>query len=77
MLNAREGEAPVFTSRISLSCPASAMTYNPCFSRLDVEAYLELGDDVGSTEEGRLLKGEHGVVALYECQFACLLPCLL
>jgi hypothetical protein len=33
---------------------------------LVVEAYLELGDDVGSTEEGRLLKGEHGVVALHE-----------
>ena len=28
-------------------------------------SYLELGDDVGGTEERRLLKGEHGVVALY------------
>jgi acyl-coenzyme A thioesterase PaaI-like protein len=30
-----------------------------------VETYLELGDDVGRTEEGRLLKGEHGVFALH------------
>lgn len=28
-------------------------------------SYLELVDDIGGTEEGRLLKGEHGVVALY------------
>lgn len=31
----------------------------------DIEAYLKLADDVGSTEEGRLLKGEHGVFALH------------
>jgi hypothetical protein len=28
-------------------------------------SYLELADNVGGTEERRLLKGEHGVVALY------------
>lgn len=28
-------------------------------------SYLELADNVGGTEEGRLLKGEHGVLALY------------
>jgi hypothetical protein len=48
------------------------MTYNP-FRDLDIEAYLELGDDVGSTEERRLLKGEHGVLALqgYVSSSAC------
>ena len=48
------------------------MTYNP-FRDLDIEAYLEFGDDVGSTEERRLLKGEHGVLALqgYVSSSAC------
>jgi hypothetical protein len=27
-------------------------------------AYLQLADNVGNTEERRLLKGEHGVLAL-------------
>jgi len=31
---------------------------------LVIVSYLELVDDVGGTEEGRLLKGEHGVLAL-------------
>ena len=28
-------------------------------------SYLQLADDVGSTEERRLLKGEHGVLTLH------------
>jgi hypothetical protein len=46
------------------------MTYYPCFSRswwgvsLMILSYLQLADDVGGPEERRLLKGEHGVLAL-------------
>jgi len=34
-------------------------------ARLVDLAYLQLRNNVGSTKEGRLLKGEHGVVFLY------------
>jgi hypothetical protein len=33
--------------------------------RVGILPYLELADDVGGTEERRLLKGEHGVLALH------------
>ena len=40
-----------------------------------VLSYLELVDDVGVTEERRLLKGEHGVVALYAVVSLVVVPC--
>lgn len=63
MLDALEGKllySHVVSATLALPC-------NPSFRDRDgiIEAYLELGDNVGGAEVGRLLKGEHGVVALY------------
>ena len=70
MLDALEGKL-LYSKIISASCvPYSSMTYSLLLFAilvgwlLMVLPYLELVDDVGGTEEGRLLKGEHGVVAL-------------
>lgn len=66
MLDALEG-------KLLCSCSVSATLVLPAVKRashvfcdrgVGIRAYLELGDNVGNAEEGRLLKGEHGVVAL-------------
>jgi hypothetical protein len=60
--------------KLLCSCSVSATLVLPVVKRashffrnrgVGIGAYLELGDNVGNTEEGRLLKGEHGVVALH------------
>lgn len=71
VLDALEGKL-LYSRTVSASCvPCTSMTYSLLLFAilvgwlLMVLPYLELVDDVGGTEERRLLKGEHGVVALY------------
>jgi hypothetical protein len=70
VLNALERKLLCSQNCISLLCPIYSMTYSLLLFAILVGwlwmilSYLELVDDVGGTEERRLLKGEHGVVAL-------------
>jgi hypothetical protein len=70
VLNTLERKLLCSHNCISLLCPFYSMTYSLLLFAILVGwlwmilSYLELVDDVGGTEERRLLKGEHGVVAL-------------
>jgi hypothetical protein len=83
VLDALEGKLLYSRNCISLLCSTSCHDVPSLLFAilvgifLVVLSYLELADDVGGTEEGRLLKGEHGVLTLYTVvSFLCLVPLL-
>ena len=74
VLNALERKFLCSHMCISLWCPMQQYdVFTPAFRDLAtgvgcslmIPSYLELADDVGGTEERRLLEGEHGVLTLY------------